>query len=61
MHRLHPLRVAAVLIAFALGAPAYAQPAGGPPLTLQDALALVRAGEIEDAKTEIALRRLAEI
>jgi ADP-ribose pyrophosphatase len=30
-------------------------------VTLQDALALVRAGEIEDAKTEIALRRLAEI
>jgi ADP-ribose pyrophosphatase len=30
-------------------------------VTLQDALALVRAGEIEDAKTELALRRLAEI
>jgi ADP-ribose pyrophosphatase len=30
-------------------------------VTLEDALALVRAGEIEDAKTEIALRRLAEI
>jgi ADP-ribose pyrophosphatase len=30
-------------------------------VTLQDALDLVRAGEIEDAKTEIALRRLAEI
>ncbi len=29
-------------------------------LPLDDALALVRAGEIEDAKTEIALRRLAE-
>jgi len=30
-------------------------------VTLEDALALIRAGEIEDAKTEIALRRLAEI
>jgi ADP-ribose pyrophosphatase len=30
-------------------------------VTLQDALDLVRAGEIEDAKTELALRRLAEI
>lgn len=30
-------------------------------LPLECALALVRAGEIEDAKTEIALRRLAEI
>jgi ADP-ribose pyrophosphatase len=30
-------------------------------VTLEDALALVRAGEIEDAKTEIALRRLAEL
>jgi ADP-ribose pyrophosphatase len=30
-------------------------------VTLEDALALVRAGEIEDSKTEIALRRLAEI
>ncbi len=29
-------------------------------VSLDDALALVRAGEIEDAKTEIALRRLAE-
>ncbi|HEX9295751.1 MAG TPA: NUDIX hydrolase [Polyangiaceae bacterium] len=29
-------------------------------VTLEDALALLRAGEIEDAKTEIALRRLAE-
>jgi ADP-ribose pyrophosphatase len=30
-------------------------------VSLEEALALVRAGEIEDAKTEIALRRLAEI
>ena len=30
-------------------------------ITIEDALALVRAGEIEDAKTEIALRRLAEL
>jgi ADP-ribose pyrophosphatase len=30
-------------------------------VTLEDALALVRAGEIEDSKTEIALRRLAEL
>jgi ADP-ribose pyrophosphatase len=30
-------------------------------VSLEDALALIRAGEIEDAKTEIALRRLAEI
>jgi ADP-ribose pyrophosphatase len=30
-------------------------------VTLEDALALIRAGEIEDAKTEIALRRLAEL
>jgi ADP-ribose pyrophosphatase len=30
-------------------------------VSLDEALALVRAGEIEDAKTEIALRRLAEI
>lgn len=30
-------------------------------VSLEDALALVRAGEIEDAKTEIALRRLAEL
>ena len=30
-------------------------------VTVEDALALVRAGEIEDAKTEIALRRLAEL
>lgn len=30
-------------------------------VTLEEALALVRAGEIEDAKTEIALRRLAEL
>jgi ADP-ribose pyrophosphatase len=29
--------------------------------TLDDALALLRAGEIEDAKTEIGLRRLAEL
>jgi outer membrane protein TolC len=43
MHGLHHSRVAAVLITFALGAPAYAQPAGGPPLTLQDALAQARA------------------
>ena len=42
MHGSHRLRVAAVLIVFAFGAPAYAQP-GGPPLTLQDALAQARA------------------
>jgi ADP-ribose pyrophosphatase len=30
-------------------------------VTLEDALALIRAGEIEDAKTEIALRRFAEL
>jgi ADP-ribose pyrophosphatase len=30
-------------------------------VTLEEALALVRAGEIEDSKTEIALRRLAEL
>jgi ADP-ribose pyrophosphatase len=30
-------------------------------VSLEDALALVRAGEIEDSKTEIALRRLAEL
>jgi ADP-ribose pyrophosphatase len=30
-------------------------------VTIEDALALVRAGELEDAKTEIALRRLAEL
>ena len=30
-------------------------------VTIEDALALVRAGEIEDSKTEIALRRLAEL
>jgi len=30
-------------------------------VTLERALQLVRAGEIEDAKTEIALRRLAEV
>jgi ADP-ribose pyrophosphatase len=30
-------------------------------LTLEDALALIRAGDIEDAKTEIALRRFAEL
>jgi ADP-ribose pyrophosphatase len=30
-------------------------------VTIEDALMLVRAGEIEDAKTEIALRRLAEL
>ena len=30
-------------------------------LSLEDALLLVRAGEIEDAKTEIALRRLVEL
>ncbi len=31
------------------------------PVLLEDALTMVRHGEIEDAKTEIALRRLAEI
>jgi ADP-ribose pyrophosphatase len=30
-------------------------------ITIEDALALVRAGELEDSKTEIALRRLAEL
>jgi len=30
-------------------------------VTLEDALALVRSGDIEDAKTEIALRRFAEL
>jgi ADP-ribose pyrophosphatase len=30
-------------------------------ISIEDALALVRAGELEDSKTEIALRRLAEL
>ena len=31
------------------------------PIALHDALALTRTGDIEDEKTELALRRLAEI
>lgn len=54
MHGLHGLRVAAVLIAFGVGGSVYAQPAGGPPLTLQDALAQARANSQQFRQAQLA-------